>query len=68
MKQQKSRNKSTSAHWVGADVAKASFDVALVLAHQHFPATPLSDIPARSFKSAPLKALLSSSRGWMACR
>jgi transposase len=36
-------------HWVGADVAKNTFDAALVLAHQHFPATQLRDIPVRTF-------------------
>lgn len=36
-------------HWVGADVSKAAFDVALVRANQHYPDTPLRDVPAHKF-------------------
>lgn len=38
-----------SVHWVGADVAKATFDAALVRHGQKFPATPLASIPVRTF-------------------
>jgi transposase len=36
-------------HWVGIDVAKLSFDAALVQADQHYPSTPLSAVPVRTF-------------------
>ncbi|PCJ49332.1 MAG: hypothetical protein COA73_05105 [Candidatus Hydrogenedentota bacterium] len=36
-------------HWVGMDVAKATFDAAMVLSHQHYPDTPLRDIPGATF-------------------
>lgn len=40
-------------HWIGIDVAKATFDAALVLAHQHYPATPLHEIPVKTFDRNP---------------
>lgn len=36
-------------HWVGNDVAKESFDAALVYPGQHYPWTPLRDVPAATF-------------------
>jgi len=42
--------KETVTHWAGIDVAKDTFDISLVLAHQHYPETPLCDIPAETFK------------------
>lgn len=36
-------------YWVGADVAKASFDVALASPGQRFPRTPLRELPAATF-------------------
>lgn len=53
MKQQKSRNNPTSIHWVGIDVAKATFDAGLVRRDQRYPDTPLREIPATSFEHSP---------------
>ena len=39
----------TTTHWAGIDVAKDTFDISIVLAHQHHPKTPLCDIPAETF-------------------
>lgn len=50
MNENNSRNKSMSTHWVGADVAKSTFDAALVRCDQHYPDTPLRAIPARTFE------------------
>lgn len=36
-------------YWVGIDVAKATFDAAVVGPHQYYPDTPLRDIPVQSF-------------------
>jgi transposase len=36
-------------YWVGADVAKESFDAALVRPGQHYPSTPLRDVPVATF-------------------
>lgn len=36
--------------WAGADVSKETFDVALARPSQHFPATPLRDLPAAKFE------------------
>jgi len=46
-------NNHEKCHWVGLDVAKNTFDAALVLPHQHFPSTPLHKIPTRKFKRTP---------------
>ena len=40
---------NTETHWVGMDVSKATFDVALACSGQHFPSTPLRTLPWRSF-------------------
>lgn len=40
-------------HWVGADVAKATFTAALVQPGQKWPATPLRDLPTRTFARTP---------------
>lgn len=40
---------SQSTHWVGVDVSKKTFDAALVFHGQKWPATPLAEIPVRSF-------------------
>jgi len=37
------------AYWVGADVAKQTFDAALVSPGQHYPSTPLRDVPVATF-------------------
>ena len=50
MNENRSRNISTRTHWVGADVAKSTFDAALVRCDQHYPDTPLRAIPARTFE------------------
>jgi transposase len=39
-----------STHWVGIDVAKRTFDAALVRQGQKWPATPLAEVPVRSFE------------------
>lgn len=49
MKQDSNRN----IHWVGADVAKETFDAGLVRCNQHFPDTDLRDIPADTFPRTP---------------
>lgn len=36
-------------HWVGADVAKQTFDAALVRPGQHYPSTPLREVPVATF-------------------
>lgn len=41
---------SQSTHWVGLDVAKKTFDAALVFHGQKWPATPLAEIPVHSFE------------------
>ena len=50
MNQNSSRNISMGTHWVGADVAKSTFDAALVRCNQHYPDTPLREIPACTFE------------------
>jgi len=40
---------SPSIHWVGIDVAKKTFDAALVRHGQKWPATPLANVPVRNF-------------------
>jgi transposase len=44
---------SQSAHWIGIDVAKKTFDAALVRHGQKWPATPLAEIPVRNFARTP---------------
>ena len=36
-------------YWVGADVAKKTFDAALVRPGQHYPSTPLREVPVATF-------------------
>lgn len=50
MNENSTQNNSMSTHWVGADVAKSTFDAALVRREQHYPDTPLREIPARTFE------------------
>ncbi len=50
MNENSSRNQSMGTHWVGADVAKSTFDAALVRCSQHYPDTPLREIPACTFE------------------
>jgi transposase len=40
-------------HWVGMDVAKSTFDAAWVRAEQHYPYTPLRELPVRTFARSP---------------
>ncbi len=40
----------TKTHWTGIDVAKDTFDISVVLAHQHYPRTPLCDVPVETFE------------------
>jgi transposase len=40
-------------HWIGIDVAKKTFDAALVCDGQKWPATPMASIPVRSFSRTP---------------
>ncbi len=49
MDQLNNRKCSTPLHWVGADVAKHTFDAALVRCDRHYPETALREIPARTF-------------------
>jgi len=39
-----------NTNWVGVDVSKEVFDASLVLAHEHYPATSLKQIPADTFQ------------------
>ena len=50
MNENSSRNISMGTHWVGTDVAKSTFDAALVRCDQHYPDTPLREIPACTFE------------------
>ncbi len=50
MNQYENRNKSIETHWVGADVAKSTFDAALIRCGQHYPDTALREIPVRTFE------------------
>ena len=36
-------------YWIGADVSKKTFDAALVRPGEHYPATPLREVPAATF-------------------
>lgn len=49
MKENNCRNDSRSVHWVGVDVAKDTFEAALVRCSQHYPDTPLREIPVCAF-------------------
>ena len=40
---------SEQGYWVGADVAKKTFDAALVRPGQHYPSTPLREVPVATF-------------------
>jgi len=42
-----------ACHWVGLDVAKGSFDAALLRPGQRFPQTPLREVPVDSFARTP---------------
>lgn len=53
MNEHSSRDNSKNTHWVGADVSKATFDVGLVGCGQHYPDTPLREIPTNSFERSP---------------
>ncbi len=50
MNENTGRNHAMSTHWVGADVAKSTFDAALVRGDQHYPDTPLREIPVKTFE------------------
>lgn len=54
MNDQDSRTFEQDGPWIGADVSKKTFDAAVVRAGQKYPATPLADIPVRSFARTPL--------------
>lgn len=41
--------KEDSVHWIGLDVAKKTFDAALVYPGQQYPHTPLRSVPAQMF-------------------
>jgi transposase len=64
-------------HWVGIDVAKKTFDAALVRDGQKYPATPMASVPVCSFSRTPqgvcelvawLDSLLSEDRAPCAVR
>lgn len=40
-------------YWIGADVAKKTFDAALVRPGQHYPSTPLRAVPVATFARSP---------------
>jgi transposase len=42
-----------ATHWIGIDVAKKTFDAALVCPGQHFPQTELRQIPVSTFQRSP---------------
>jgi transposase len=41
--------KNEAQYWVGADVAKRTFDAGLVRPGQHYPSTPLREVPVATF-------------------
>lgn len=53
MIEQYNRNNATTSHWVGADVAKDTFDAGFVRCDQRYPDTPLRAIPTKSFQRSP---------------
>jgi transposase len=42
-----------AVYWIGIDVAKKTFDAALVRPGQHFPETPLREVPVETFARDP---------------
>ncbi len=44
------KSQDEGVYWIGLDVAKATFDAALVCPRQHYPATPLRAIPTEKFE------------------
>ena len=40
-------------HWAGIDVSEKTFDISIVFHGQHYPETPLCDIPAEEFPRSP---------------
>jgi transposase len=40
-------------HWIGIDVAKSTFDAAIVFFGQRFPETAMRDVPVKTFKRTP---------------
>jgi transposase len=40
-------------YWIGIDVSKATFDAAVLRPGQHYPETPLREIPAKRFPRSP---------------
>jgi transposase len=42
-----------SEYWMGMDVAKDTFDAALVRPGQHYPQTPLREVPVKTFSRDP---------------
>jgi len=57
-----------AVYWMGIDVAKKTFDAALVAPGQHFPQTPLREIPVQTFARDPqgVKKCLAWMRGLLA--
>jgi len=53
-----------NTHWIGLDVAKKTFDAALVYPGQRYPDTPLRTVPVQTF--ARTKAGVSQFLKWMA--
>jgi transposase len=43
----------TRFHWAGLDVAKKSFDAAVVFYGQHYPETKLHEVPCKTFERSP---------------
>jgi len=43
------KKNSEDPYWVGADVAKQTFDAALIRPGQHYPETPLRQVPVATF-------------------
>jgi transposase len=50
MKNPAVETKNEAVYWIGVDVAKATFDAALVRPGQHYPAMPLREVPAERFE------------------
>lgn len=44
---------SSEIYWLGADVAKRTFDAAIVAPGQHYPETSLREVPAATFPRTP---------------
>lgn len=50
MQLDETRNETSAVYWLGADVSKKTFDIALARPGQKYPVTSLSELPLRTFE------------------